>query len=130
MKAHVTVRGPDAELNAVNDRYVLRGDQSRARHPASRRGRAGERKEIVVGTTRGYDSHLIATGAGSRVTSNFLSVGTDLGARSTLAIEDGASLTAYDARIGNGTGPGETGHAEPESHRHGERVTVERRAVR
>ncbi|MEW7000550.1 hypothetical protein M5585_09820 [Serratia ureilytica] len=33
----------------------------------------------MVGTTRGYDSHLIATGAGSRVTSNFLSVGTDLG---------------------------------------------------
>ena len=33
----VTVRGPDAELNAVNDRYVLRGD-------LNRRGRAGERE--------------------------------------------------------------------------------------
>jgi outer membrane autotransporter protein len=70
----------------------------------------------VVGTTRGYDSHLIATGAGSRVTSNFLSVGTDLGARSTLAIEDGAVLnTAFDARIGNGSGPGETDTLSPKA---------------
>ncbi|HID4262858.1 TPA: autotransporter domain-containing protein, partial [Serratia marcescens] len=68
------------------------------------------------GTTRGYDSHLIATGAGSRVTSNFLSVGTDLGARSTLAIEDGAVLnTAFDARIGNGSGPGETDTLSPKA---------------
>ncbi|HID9773551.1 TPA: autotransporter domain-containing protein, partial [Serratia marcescens] len=66
--------------------------------------------------TRGYDSHLIATGAGSRVTSNFLSVGTDLGARSTLAIEDGAVLnTAFDARIGNGSGPGETDTLSPKA---------------
>ncbi len=50
------------------------------------------------------------------MTSNFLSVGTDLGARSTLAIEDGASLsTAYDARIGNGTGPGETDTLSPKA---------------
>jgi outer membrane autotransporter protein len=70
----------------------------------------------VVGTTRGYDSHLIATGAGSRVTSNFLSVGTDLGARSTLAIEDGAVLnTAFDARIGNGSGPGESDMLSPKA---------------
>ena len=70
----------------------------------------------MVGTTRGYDSHLIATGAGSRVTSNFLSVGTDLGARSTLAIEDGAVLnTAFDARIGNGSGPGETDTLSPKA---------------
>ena len=70
----------------------------------------------MVGTTRGYDSHLIATGAGSCVTSNFLSVGTELGARSTLAIEDGAVLnTAFDARIGNGSGPGETDTLSPKA---------------
>lgn len=113
----VTVRGPDAELNAVNDRYVLRGDLNLGLGTLRvEEGALASAKEIVVGTTRGYDSHLIATGAGSRVTSNFLSVGTDLGARSTLAIEDGASLsTAYDARIGNGTGPGETDTLSPKA---------------
>ena len=113
----VTVRGPDAELNAVNDRYVLRGDLNLGLGTLRvEEGALASAKEIVVGTTRGYDSHLIATGAGSRVTSNFLSVGTDLGARSTLAIEDGAALnTAYDARIGNGTGPGETDTLSPKA---------------
>ncbi|MGU0055767.1 hypothetical protein ACVXG7_06430 [Enterobacter hormaechei] len=39
-----------------------------------------------------------------------------MGARSTLAIEDGAALnTAYDARIGNGTGPGETDTLSPKA---------------
>lgn len=68
----VTVRGPDAELNAVNDRYVLRGDLNLGLGTLRvEEGALASAKEIVVGTTRGYDSHLIATGAGSRVTSNF-----------------------------------------------------------
>lgn len=113
----VTVRGPNAELNAVNDQFVLRGGLNLGRGTLRvEEGALASAKEIVVGTTRGYDSHLIATGAGSRVTSNFLSVGTDLGARSTLAIEDGAVLnTAFDARIGNGSGPGETDTQSPKA---------------
>lgn len=113
----VTVRGPNAELNAVNDQFVLRGGLNLGRGTLLvEDGALASAKEIVVGTTRGYDSHLIATGAGSRVTSNFLSVGTDLGARSTLAIEDGAVLnTAFDARIGNGSGPGETDTLSPKA---------------
>ncbi|MGP2965035.1 autotransporter family protein [Serratia ureilytica] len=113
----VTVRGPNAELNAVNDQFVLRGGLNLGRGTLRvEDGAQASAKEIVVGTTRGYDSHLIATGAGSRVTSNFLSVGTDLGARSTLAIEDGAVLnTAFDARIGNGSGPGETDTLSPKA---------------
>ncbi|MGP3037461.1 autotransporter domain-containing protein [Serratia sp. BNK-10] len=113
----VTVRGPNAELNAVNDQFVLRGGLNLGRGTLRvEEGALASAKEIVVGTTRGYDSHLIATGAGSRVTSNFLSVGTDLGARSTLAIEDGAVLnTAFDARIGNGSGPGETDTLSPKA---------------
>ncbi|HIE1308920.1 TPA: autotransporter outer membrane beta-barrel domain-containing protein [Serratia marcescens] len=113
----VTVRGPNAELNAVNDQFVLRGGLNLGRGTLRvEDGALASAKEIVVGTTRGYDSHLIATGAGSRVTSNFLSVGTDLGARSTLAIEDGAVLnTAFDARIGNGSGPGEIDTLSPKA---------------
>ncbi|AXX19327.1 autotransporter outer membrane beta-barrel domain-containing protein [Serratia marcescens] len=113
----VTVRGPNAELNAVNDQFVLRGGLNLGRGTLRvEDGALASAKEIVVGTTRGYDSHLIATGAGSRVTSNFLSVGTDLGARSTLAIEDGAVLsTAFDARIGNGSGPGESDTLSPKA---------------
>lgn len=113
----VTVRGPNAELNAVNDQFVLRGGLNLGRGTLRvEDGALASAKEIVVGTTRGYDSHLIATGGGSRVTSNFLSVGTDLGARSTLAIEDGAVLnTAFDARIGNGSGPGETDTLSPKA---------------
>ncbi|WP_043147828.1 autotransporter outer membrane beta-barrel domain-containing protein [Serratia marcescens] len=113
----VTVRGPNAELNAVNDQFVLRGGLNLGRGTLRvEDGALASAKEIVVGTTRGYDSHLIATGAGSRVTSNFLSVGTDLGARSTLVIEDGAVLnTAFDARIGNGSGPGETDTLSPKA---------------
>lgn len=113
----VTVRGPNAELNAVNDQFVLRGGLNLGRGTLRvEDGALASAKEIVVGTTRGYDSHLIATGAGSRVTSNFLSVGTDLGARSTLAIEDGAVLnTTFDARIGNGSGPGESDTLSPKA---------------
>ncbi|HHK8230031.1 TPA: autotransporter domain-containing protein [Serratia marcescens] len=113
----VTVRGPNAELNAVNDQFVLRGGLNLGRGTLRvEDGALASAKEIVVGTTRGYDSHLIATGAGSRVTSNFLSVGTDLGARSTLAIEDGAVLnTAFDASIGNGSGPGESDMLSPKA---------------
>ncbi|HHP7836488.1 TPA: autotransporter outer membrane beta-barrel domain-containing protein [Serratia marcescens] len=113
----VTVRGPNAELNAVNDQFVLRGGLNLGRGTLRvEDGALASAKEIVVGTTRGYDSHLIATGAGSRVASNFLSVGTDLGARSTLAIEDGAVLnTAFDARIGNGSGPGESDTLSPKA---------------
>ena len=113
----VTVRGPNAELNAVNDQYILRGGLNLGLGTLRvEDGALASAKEIVVGTTRGYDSHLIATGAGSRVVSNFLSVGTDLGARSTLAIENGASLnTTYDARIGNGSGPDETDKLSPKA---------------
>lgn len=113
----VTVRGPDAELNAVNDQYVLRGGLNLGLGTLRvEDGALASAKEIVVGTTRGYDSHLIATGAGSRVVSNFLSVGTDLGARSSLNVEDGAVLnTTYDARIGNGTGPAETDALSPKA---------------
>lgn len=113
----VTVRGPNAELNAVNDQYILRGGLNLGLGTLRvEDGALASAKEIVVGTTHGYDSHLIATGAGSRVVSNFLSVGTDLGARSTLAIENGASLnTTYDARIGNGSGPDETDKLSPKA---------------
>ncbi|AJZ88039.1 transporter [Klebsiella michiganensis] len=113
----VTVRGPNAELTAVIDQSVLRGGLNLGLGILRvEDGALASAKEIVVGTTRGYDSHLIATGAGSRVVSNFLSVGTDLGARSTLSIEDGAVLnTVYDARIGNGSGPGETDNLSPKA---------------
>ncbi|HHY3010379.1 TPA: autotransporter outer membrane beta-barrel domain-containing protein [Enterobacter ludwigii] len=113
----VTVRGPNAELNAVNDQYILRGGLNLGLGTLRvEDGALASAKEIVVGTTRGYDSHLIATGAGSRVVSNFLSVGIDLGARSTLAIENGATLnTTYDARIGNGSGPDETDKLSPKA---------------
>lgn len=101
----------------MNDQFVLRGGLNLGRGTLRvEDGALASAKEIVVGTTRGYDSHLIVTGAGSCVTSNFLSVGTELGARSTLAIEDGAVLnTAFDARIGNGSGPGETDTLSPKA---------------
>lgn len=113
----VTVRGPNAELIAVNDGSILRGDLNLGLGTLRvEDGALASAKEIVVGANRGYDSHLIATGAGSRVTSNFLSVGTDLAARSTLSVEDGAVLTtAFDARIGNGSGPGETDNLSPKA---------------
>jgi hypothetical protein len=77
-------------------------------------GALASAKEIVVGTTRGYDSHLIATGANSRVTSNYLSVGTAAGSRSTVSIEDGALLTT-NLRIGDGYDPDETDKLNPKA---------------
>ncbi|MGQ8776139.1 autotransporter outer membrane beta-barrel domain-containing protein [Serratia sp. NA_112.1] len=113
----VTVRGPNAVLSAINDQNVLRGSLNLGLGTLRvEEGALASAKEIVVGSSRGYDSHLVATGAGSRVVSNFLSVGTDLGARSTLSIEDGAVLnTTFDARIGNGSGPGETDKLSPKA---------------
>ncbi|POP50926.1 autotransporter outer membrane beta-barrel domain-containing protein [Superficieibacter electus] len=111
----VTVSGPDAELNALNDQYVLHGDLNLGLATLRvENGALASAKEIVVGANRGYDSHLIATGAGSRIDSNYLSVGTDLGARSTVSIEDGAVMnTANQARIGDGSGPNEADNANP-----------------
>lgn len=113
----VTVSGPDAELNALNDRFVLHGSLDLGLGTLRvENGALASAKEIVVGTTRGYDSHLIATGAGSRVTSNYLSVGTTAGSRSTLSIEDGAVLTiANQARIGDGYDPDETDKLNPKA---------------
>jgi len=113
----VTVKGPNGELNAVNDQYVLRGDLNLGLATLRvEEGALASAKEIVVGANRGYDSHLIVTGPGSRVTSNFLSVGIDLGARSTVLIEDGAVLTtANEARIGSGSGPDDTDALSPKA---------------
>lgn len=113
----VTVSGPDAELNALNDQFVLHGSMDLGLGTLRvENGALASAKEIVVGTTRGYDSHLIATGAGSRVTSNYLSVGTTAGSRSTLSIEDGAVLTiANQARIGDGYDPDETDKLNPKA---------------
>ncbi|MEQ9745231.1 autotransporter outer membrane beta-barrel domain-containing protein [Pectobacterium actinidiae] len=113
----VTVKGPNAELNAVNDQFVLRGDLNLGL--ATLRiedGALASAKEIVVGANRGYDSHLIATGPGSRVVSNWLSVGTDLGSRSTLVIENGAALTTTnEARIGDGYMPDQADKLNPKA---------------
>lgn len=113
----VTVSGPDAELNALNDQYVLHGSMDLGLGTLRvENGALASAKEIVVGTTRGYDSHLIATGAGSRVNSNYLSVGTTAGSRSTLSIEDGAVLTtANQARIGDGYEPDEADKLNPKA---------------
>lgn len=113
----VTVSGPNAELNALNDQYVLHGSMDLGLGTLRvENGGLASAKEIVVGTTRGYDSHLIATGAGSRVNSNYLSVGTAMGARSTVSIEDGAVLTtANQARIGDGYDPDETDKLNPKA---------------
>ena len=113
----VTVSGPDAELVAVLDQAILHGDLNLGLGTLRvENGALASAKEIVVGANRGYDSHLIASGVGSRVTSNYLSVGTDLAARSTLSVEDGAVLTtAWDARIGDGSGPGEADNLSPKA---------------
>lgn len=116
-ESSVTVKGPNAVLNAINDQSVMHGNINLGLGTLRvEEGALASAKEIVVGSSRGYDSHLVATGAGSRVVSNFLSVGTDLGARSTLSIENGAVLnTTFDARIGNGSGPGETDKLSPKA---------------
>jgi hypothetical protein len=111
----VTVSGPDAELNALNDQFVLHGSMDLGLGTLRvENGALASAKEIVVGTTRGYDSHLIATGANSRVTSNYLSVGTAAGSRSTVSIEDGALLTT-NLRIGDGYDPDETDKLNPKA---------------
>lgn len=116
-ESSVTVKGPNAVLNAINDQSVMHGNINLGLGTLRvEDGALASAEEIVVGSNRGYDSHLVATGAGSRVVSNFLSVGTDLGARSTLSIEDGAVLnTTFDARIGNGSGPDETDKLSPKA---------------
>lgn len=113
----VTVSGPDAELNALNDQFVLHGSMDLGLGTLRvENGALASAKEIVVGTTRGYDSHLIATGANSRITSNYLSVGTTAGSRSTVSIEDGALLTTnLQARIGDGYDPDETDKLNPKA---------------
>lgn len=113
----VTVSGPDAELNALNDQYVLHGSLDLGLGTLRvENGGLASAKEIVVGTTRGYDSHLIASGAGSRITSNYLSVGTAMGARSTVLVEDGAVLTtSLQAKIGDGYDPDETDKLNPKA---------------
>ncbi|MHB9326143.1 autotransporter outer membrane beta-barrel domain-containing protein [Phytobacter ursingii] len=113
----VTVSGPDAELNALYDQFVLHGSLDLGLGTLRvENGALASAKEIVVGTTRGYDSHLIATGANSRVTSNYLSVGTAAGSRSTVSIADGAVLTtSLQARIGDGYDPDETDKLNPKA---------------
>ncbi|MDU6683699.1 MAG: autotransporter domain-containing protein [Enterobacteriaceae bacterium] len=113
----VTVSGPDAELNALYDQSVLHGSLDLGLGTLRvENGALASAKEIVVGTTRGYDSHLIATGANSRVTSNYLSVGTAAGSRSTVSIADGAVLTtSLQARIGDGYDPDETDKLNPKA---------------
>ena len=113
----VTVSRPDAELNALYDQFVLHGSLDLGLCTLRvENGALASAKEIVVGTTRGYDSHLIATGANSRVTSNYLSVGTAAGSRSTVSIADGAVLTtSLQARIGDGYDPDETDKLNPKA---------------
>lgn len=113
----VTVSGPDAELNALNDQFVLHGSLDLGLGTLRvENGGLATAKEIVVGTTRGYDSHLIATGASSRITSNYLSVGTAMGARSTVLVEDGAVLTtSLQAKIGDGYDPDEADKLNPKA---------------
>jgi hypothetical protein len=55
-------------------------------------GALASAKEIVVGTTRGYGQPPYRHWRKLRVTSNYLSVGTTAGSRSTVSIEDGAVL--------------------------------------
>ncbi|PKH21947.1 autotransporter outer membrane beta-barrel domain-containing protein [Enterobacterales bacterium CwR94] len=114
-ESQVTVTGPNAELNAINDQAVLHGDLNLGLATLRvENGALASAKEIVVGTTRGYDSHIIASGIGSRITSNWLSVGTALDARSSVLVEDGAVLnTTVEARVGSGSGPGETDKLNP-----------------
>ncbi|WP_312947950.1 autotransporter domain-containing protein [Superficieibacter sp.] len=114
-ESNVTVSGPNAELNALNDQYILHGGLNLGLGTLRvENGALASAKEIVVGTSRGYDSHLIVTGAGSRVVSNYLTVGNTMGSRSTLLIEDGGLLTtANEARIGDGYIPDEADKLNP-----------------
>lgn len=113
----VTVSGPDAELNALNDQAVLHGSLDLGLGTLRvENGALASAKEIVVGTTPGYDSHLIATGLNSRINTNYLSIGTTAGSRSTLLVEDGAVVnTSLQARIGDGYDPDETDKLNPKA---------------
>ncbi|WP_209638302.1 autotransporter outer membrane beta-barrel domain-containing protein [Serratia sp. PL17] len=113
----VTVRGPDAVLSAVNDQSVLRGSLNLGLGTLRvEDGALASAKEIIVGTTGGYDSHLNVKGAGSRVISDRLGIGFGQGARSTLLIEDGGVVTTTAAaRIDSGFIPGEADKLNPKA---------------
>jgi outer membrane autotransporter protein len=113
----VTVRGPDAVLSAVNDQSVLRGSLNLGLGTLRvEDGALASAKEIIVGTTGGYDSHLNVKGAGSRVISDRLGIGFGQGARSTLLIDDGGVVTtAAAARIDSGFIPGEADKLNPKA---------------
>ncbi|MGO2368323.1 MAG: autotransporter outer membrane beta-barrel domain-containing protein [Serratia sp. (in: enterobacteria)] len=113
----VTVRGPDAVLSAVNDQSVLRGSLNLGLGTLRvEDGALASAKEIFVGTTGGYDSHLNVKGAGSRVISDRLGIGFGQGARSTLLIEDGGVVTTTAAaRIDSGFIPGEADKLNPKA---------------
>ncbi|CAI2788041.1 Extracellular serine protease precursor [Serratia grimesii] len=113
----VTVRGPDAVLSAINDQSVLRGSLNLGLGTLRVEGGAlASAKEIIVGTTGGYDSHLNVKGAGSRVISDRLGIGFGQGARSTLLIEDGGVVTTTAAaRIDSGFIPDEADKLNPKA---------------
>jgi outer membrane autotransporter protein len=113
----VTVRGPDAVLSAVNDQSVLRGSLNLGLGTLRvEDGALASAKEIIVGTTGGYDSHLNVKGAGSRVISDRLGIGFGQGARSTLLIEDGGVVTTTAAaRIDSGFIPDEADKLNPKA---------------
>ncbi|RZV02858.1 UNVERIFIED_ORG: outer membrane autotransporter protein [Serratia quinivorans] len=112
-----TVRGPDAVLSAINDQSVLRGSLNLGLGTLRVEGGAlASAKEIIVGTTGGYDSHLNVKGAGSRVISDRLGIGFGQGARSTLLIEDGGVVTTMAAaRIDSGFIPDEADKLNPKA---------------
>jgi outer membrane autotransporter protein len=113
----VTVRGPDAVLSAINDQSVLRGSLNLGLGTLRvEDGALASAKEIIVGTTGGYDSHLNVKGAGSRVISDRLGIGFGQGARSTLLIEDGGVVTTTAAaRIDSGFIPDEADKLNPKA---------------
>ncbi|HEJ9097496.1 TPA: autotransporter domain-containing protein, partial [Serratia odorifera] len=116
-QSQVTVRGPNAVLSAINDQYILRGSLDLGLGTLRvEQGALASAKEIIVGTTGGYDSQLIVTGAGSRVVSDRLGLGFGQGARSTLLIEDGGVVTtAGAARIDSGFIPDEADKLNPKA---------------
>ncbi|CAI1689279.1 Extracellular serine protease precursor [Serratia grimesii] len=113
----VTVRGPDAVLSAINDQSVLRGSLNLGLGTLRvEDGALASAKEIIVGTTGGYDSHLNVKGGGSRVISDRLGIGFGQGARSTLLIEDGGVVTTTAAaRIDSGFIPDEADKLNPKA---------------
>jgi T5SS/PEP-CTERM-associated repeat protein len=94
----VTVKGPNAVLNAINDQSVMHGSLNLGLGTLRvEEGGLATAEEIIVGTTGGYDSHLNVKGAGSQVISERLGLGFGQGARSTLLIEDGGVVTTTAA---------------------------------